>query len=114
MAVVTLELPETIAQRVKPITRWLPTILEINALFLKTPASQTANEIIEFLFSNPLAKSVYTYYVSEAAQARLSELMQFNREGGMRAQEVAELDELLALASIIETLKASLTPEEIV
>ncbi len=113
MAVVTLELPDTLAVRVKPFSRWVPTILEINLLPFKTPAAQTAHEIIEFLISNPSAKAVHEYYVSETAQQRMSELLSLSREGEISKRELAELDELLSLASVITTLKASLTNQEI-
>jgi hypothetical protein len=113
MATVTLELPDSLAQRVKPISRWLPTILEINLLPLQTSASQTAKEIIDFLASNPSAKAVHQYYVSERAQERMSKLLDLNREGSMSQGDSTELDELLALASLMTTLKTSLTNTEI-
>ena len=113
MVAVTLELPDALAQRVKPFSRWIPTILEISLLSFKTYAVQTAYEIIEFLASNPSAKAVHEYYTSEAAQQRMSELMSLNREGKINQVELTELDELLSLASVITTLKASLTNQEI-
>jgi hypothetical protein len=113
MATLTLELPDSLAQRIQPLSRWLPTILEINLLPLQTPASQTAKEIIDFLASNPSTKTVHHYYASEKAQARMSELLDLNRESLITSDELAELDELIALASLITTLKASLTNTEI-
>jgi hypothetical protein len=113
MAVVTLELPDTLAQRVKPLSRWLPTILEINSLFLKTSASQTANEIIEFLFSNPSAKSIYEYRASERSQQRVNELMECNSTGEISQAELAELEELVRLEQVVIELKASLNKQEI-
>jgi hypothetical protein len=114
MAAVTLELPDALAQRVKPFSRWIPTILEISLLSFKTPAAQIAHEVIEFLASNPSAQMVHDYYVSEAAQQPMSELMACNREGNISQVELTELDELLALATVITTLKASLVNHEIV
>jgi hypothetical protein len=113
MEAVTLELPDTVAQRLRPFSRWMPTIVEISLLPFKTSAAKTAYEVIEFLKSNPSAKAVHEYYVSDKAQGRMSELMSLNREGGMRHDDSEELDELLALASVITTLKAGLTNQEI-
>ncbi len=101
MTTVTLELPDALAQRVKPLSRWLPTILEINLLQLEMSAAQTAKEMIDFLASNPSAKAVHQFFVSERAQARMSKLLGLNREGAMRQADAAELDELLALASLL-------------
>jgi hypothetical protein len=49
----TITLPDELAKRVEFFSRWLPTVLEISLLALKTPAVETASEIIEFLASNP-------------------------------------------------------------
>lgn len=113
MATVTLELPEKLAQRVKPHTRWLPTILEINYLFLKTPASQTANEVTEFLASNPSAKEVYKLRPSPRSQERTATLLSLNSAGVISEQDKAELEELASLENILISLKASLSNDEI-
>jgi hypothetical protein len=113
MVAVTLELPDALAQRVKPFSRWIPSILEISLLSFKTPTAQTAHEVIDFLASNPSAKAVHEYYASEAVQQRMSELMSLNREDKINPGELTELDELLSLASVITSLKASLINQEI-
>lgn len=113
MTTVTLELPDAIAQRVKPISRWLPTILEINFLSLKTPAAQIANEVIEFLSKNPTAKEVYKLRPSLRAQERTEKLLSLNSEGAMSSEEREELEELAALENLLINLKASLASEEI-
>jgi hypothetical protein len=97
MATVSLDLPEALAQRVKPFSRWIPTILEISLLPFKTPAVQIAHEAIEFLASNPSAKAVHEYYVSETAQQRMSDLMPLNREGNASQAEKTSEKSLLAV-----------------
>ncbi|MDQ3460108.1 MAG: hypothetical protein M3498_12525 [Deinococcota bacterium] len=109
----TVTLPDELAKRVEPFSRWLPTVLETSLLALKTPAVETASELVEFLASNPLAGEVHAYHVSERAQARMSRLLALNQAGVLGEAEARELDELIKLEHLIITLKASLTPEDI-
>jgi hypothetical protein len=113
MATVTLELPDSLAQRVKPLSRWLPTILEINFLSLKTPAAQTANEVIDFLAKNPTAKEVYKLRPSPRSQERTAKLLSLNSEGAISGEEKIELEELAILENLLISLKASLSNDEI-
>jgi hypothetical protein len=112
MATVTLELPENLAKRLEPLVRWMPTILEINFLSLKTPTLQTAYEVISFLTSNPTAKDVYHYKISKEAQDRVSALLDLNSEDRISKEELLELEEHVELANIVTMLKASLTNQE--
>lgn len=113
MATVTLELPDSLAQRVKPLSRWLPTILEINFLSLKTPAAQTSNEVIDFLAKNPTAKEVYKLRPSPRSQERTAKLLSLNSEGAISGEEKIELEELAILENLLISLKASLSNDEI-
>ena len=49
MTTLTFNVSETLAKRLKPIGVWLPYILEVSLLKIKTPAAEMASEIIEFL-----------------------------------------------------------------
>jgi predicted secreted protein len=113
MTTVTLELPESLAKRLEPITRWLPALLEIALVFPKTSAAKTFREVFNFLASNPSPKEVYQFRAPDYAQERVSYLLELNRESKISEDELAELDEHLALEMIMTTLKTSLTNEEI-
>ena len=105
----TIILPDELAERVAPFSRWLPTVLEISLLKLKTPATETASELITFLATNPSAQEVEAYHASERSQARMSQLLALNQAGVISKAEAEELDELLKLEHVVISLKAQLT-----
>ena len=107
----TLTLPDELAERVAPFSHWLPTVLEISLLAFKTPAVETAGELIEFLATNPLPKDVHAYYASERAQERMNKLLTLNQAGVLGEAEQREIDELIKLEHLIITLKAGLSTE---
>jgi hypothetical protein len=108
MATLTLDMPEKLLERLEPFSRWLPAVLEISLLALKTPAVETASELVEFLASNPTTKDVRGYHASERAQERMLHLLNSNRAGYLGQAEAKELDELLRLEQLMINLKASL------
>ncbi len=108
MATLTLNVSDTLAERVEPFSRWLPTILEISVLGFTTPALQVANETITFLASNPSEQAVRNFKFSPKIQQRMDELLEHNRESSLTESEMSELDELLRLEHVIIMLKASL------
>jgi hypothetical protein len=107
MAELTLTLPDELAKRVEPL-RYLPTILELSLLALKTPAAQTASEIVEFLRENPEPQAVLDYFITPRAQERMDHLQALNRAGMISETELKELDELLLIGHIVIALKIDL------
>jgi hypothetical protein len=107
MAEVTLILPDDLAKRIEPL-RYLPTILEMSLLTLKTPAAQTESELTEFLSTNPSPQAVLEYHGTERAKQRMNHLLELNGNGMINEVELQELDELLSLDNIITALKIDL------
>ena len=107
MTTVTLDMPDKLARRVESLGRWLPTVIEISLLALKTPAVETASEIVEFLASSPSPSEVHTYHASQRAHARMQRLLALNQAGQLSEHETKELDELLKLEHVIVSLKAT-------
>ena len=105
----TINLPDELAERVAPFGYWLPTVLEIGLLKLRTPAVETASELVAFLSTNPSAQEVQAYHASEGSQTRVRQLLALNRAGVIGEAEVEELDELLRLEHVIIMLKSQLT-----
>ena len=52
--------------------QWMPSILEISLLGLRTEAAATAADLIGFLCSNPTPQEVMDYHVSEERQNGLN------------------------------------------
>ena len=113
MASVTLNLSEQLKARVEPFGRWLPAILEVSLLALKTPAYEAASELIEFLVSNPSPQAVHDYRLSEFARKRVEILLEENRESGLSEDAEKELDEYLKLEHIVRMVKAKLSTDEL-
>ncbi len=108
MATLTLTVPDKLAERLEPFSRWLAVILEIGLLKLKTPTTKTANELIDFLASNPTPQTVQGYHASQRAQERTDHLLGLNRAGLLGETDKLELDEMMQLEQLVRTLKASL------
>lgn len=111
MASVTL--PDELAARVAPFSRWVPTVLEVGLLALKTPAVETAGELVEFLAINPSPQEVQAYHVSKRAQVRMNRLLTLNQAGALGEAEQRELDELIKLEYLIIILKSGLSAEDL-
>ena len=106
MIQMTMQVPDELAQRIQPISRWLPTILELSLLGLQTPAAATANEVIRFLSHNPSTQELLNYHVSDEAQRHLRRLLALNEQGMLSEAEQKELDELEQLEHVMIMLKA--------
>lgn len=106
MTEVTVQVPEKLAQRLSPLSLWLPTMLELSMVGFRTRAAQTASEIIRFLSSGPSPGEVAAYTVSSDAQRRLQRLLALNEAGLLSQEEKVELDEIEQIEHIMVMLKA--------
>lgn len=106
MVQMTMHVSEELAERLRPIGSWLPTVVELGLVGFKTVAAATATEVIEFLSRNPTPQAVLDYHVSERAQGRLQRLLALNAAGMLGEDEQLELDELQRIEHIIILLKA--------
>ena len=101
-----MEVSEATAKRLQPIRLWLPTVLELSLVGFKTPAAQTAGEIITFLSTNPSPQKVDGYHASERPQTRLRQLLALHQAGLLGKEEQLELDELEKIKHVLVMLKA--------
>ncbi len=106
MVEMTMRVSDQLAQRLRPLSPWLPVVLELSLVGFKTPAVQTASEIIAFLSNSPSPAEVAVYTVSERAQQRLRRLLALNEASALSLDEQAELDELEQIEHIMILLKA--------
>lgn len=106
MVEVTMQISDDLAQRIRPMSVWLPMVIELSLIGCRTPAAATAAEIIEFLASNPSGKDVLGYHASERSQERLRRLLALNEAGLLSEDEQLELDELQQIEHFVVMLKA--------
>ena len=64
------------------------------------------DELITFLASSPSASEIVAYRPPEKLQARMSELLEKNRQGKLSMEEQAELDEFLRMNRFMSHLQA--------
>ena len=113
MVEITMQLPDKLAQKIRPMSPWLPAVLELSMVGFKTPAAQTAAEIIQFLSAGPSPAEVVNHHVSDRAQERVRRLLALNAGGASSEEEQAELDEVEQIEHVMILLKAR-AQEEII
>lgn len=106
MAEVTLPIPDDLAERIRGMEEWMPTVLELGLSGFRTPAAETASEVIQFLSTNPSHQDVRDFHVSDRAQNQLQRLLALNQAGMLSEQEHSELNELQMIEHIVILLKA--------
>lgn len=116
MTTVTLEVPDELAARLRPLRDRLPELLSQvldswsmeNALKVTGPAvtHPVFREMIDFLASSPTPNQVIAHKASALAQERLEELLNKNREEGLTEPEAEEMDAYLLVNHIMILLKA--------
>lgn len=112
MVSVTVQLPDSLAEQFLPAQRWSTPLMEIGLARLKTPASVTAAEIVEFLLGNPTPQEVLGYHASDRGQDRLQRLLALNEAGLLGEAEQQELAELERLEQIMIGLKAHIVQQQ--
>ncbi len=63
-------------------------------------------EVLTFLLSSPTPQQIIEFQASDAAQQRLRDLLEANRQGTLTDAERAELDEASQLNHFVIRLKA--------
>jgi hypothetical protein len=104
--VLTLQVPDRLIERLRPLSPWLPAVLELSLVGFKTKAVRTASELITFLSAGPTVEEVASCTVSDEAQQRLRRLLALNESGLLSEEEQAELDEIEQIEHIMVMLKA--------
>lgn len=107
MVQMTMQLPDELVERLRPIGPWLATVIELGLVGFETLATKPAAEVIAFLSQNPSPQEVLDYHVSDEAQVHLRRLLALNEAGLLSSAEQTELDELEKLEHIIVMLKAN-------
>jgi len=121
MTTITLEVPDELAAQIAALRGRLPDLL---AQVLKSESSGTKpqvngtqqssplyREIVDFLASDPSPEQVVAFRISAAAQERLEDLLEKNREEGLTLVETAELDAYLQARDLMILLKADARPD---
>jgi hypothetical protein len=114
MTTITIEIPDDLAAKIDLGT--LPILLrelvehkagQLQAIAESDPLPRPLyREITDFLAGNPTTPQIVAFKVSAAAQERLANLLDKNREEALSPGERAELDTYLQLSEWLTILKA--------
>ncbi|MCB0192151.1 MAG: hypothetical protein KDJ65_09415 [Anaerolineae bacterium] len=106
---ITIQLPETLGQQLQPFRDRLPELIERglrDILAERQVEFKDENEIMELLISQPRPEQVLAVKPSPEFQARVSDLLQRNKQGQLSAGESAELERHLMLEHLVRLAKA--------
>lgn len=105
----TLELPEHLAQRLSPFKTEVPHILELGLRAYHSEDSQGfqgMSEILDFLAGLPAPEEVLQLRPAPRLQARIHELLEKNRESGLTDEEKREWAHYEYLEHLVRVAKA--------
>ncbi len=106
MTQITIEVPESLAERLASVRARLPEVLERGLDQLSPVPNEVYRYVLEFLASNPSPEAIVNFRPTSEMQARISELLEKNREGQLTPAESAELDEYACINRFVSMLKA--------
>ena len=116
MTTITLEVPDEVAAQLKAWSESLPELLQ-EAVMARAASKEHSiskaeaaepiyQELIDFLTSSPNAEQAIAFKISAAAQERLEDLLDKNREQILLPEERAELNIYLHLSHLVTRMKA--------
>ena len=109
MSPITLEVPDELAQRLRPFKERLPRILELGLRELNATAQKGfvgAAEVLEFLAGLPAPQEILALRPSEELQSRVSALLDKNRSEGLSREEEEEWEHYQYLEHLVRIAKA--------
>ena len=105
----TLELPDELAVRLRPLQDQIPRILEFGLRELNAKAQhgfEGTADVLEILAGLPTPEEVLALRLSEALQARISALLEKNRTEGLTPKEEQEWEGYQYLEHLVRLAKA--------
>ena len=106
MVEITLQVPESLAERLQPVREQLPEILEIGLQYSRPLSIRAFAKVLEFLATAPTPAEILTFRPTPALQTQINRLLSKNKAGTLTADEESELDRVGDLEHILIALKA--------
>ena len=106
---ITVQVPDTLAQRLEQFNDQLPDILERGLRDLLTESATTIHDeqtVIEILASQPSPEQVLALRPSSELQSRTSMLLARSKENMLSRNEERELERYLTLEHLVRMAKA--------
>jgi len=103
----TIEVPDDLVRKLEPEREHLDEILRLGLYRRWSNANSLWREIVSFVARGPKPEEIVEFHASEAAQARLRELLDRSKEGTLTEAERSELDEMRHLDHLVTSIKAA-------
>ena len=106
MTLITIEIPNELAQKLRPVQSRLPEIIEIGLREVTSSKSYFHNEVIDFLANGPSAEEIVAFRPSDKSIVRVQELLDKNQSGSFTQTEKNELDRYEEIDYLMTLVKA--------
>jgi len=106
MVEITLQVPESLAERLQSVREQLPEILEIGLQHSRPLSIRAYAEVLEFLATAPTPAEILAFRPSPAIQTKVNRLLSRHKAGTLTPDEESELDQIGDLEHILMALKA--------
>ncbi len=106
MPTITIEVPDSLAERLTPYQERLAEILALGLGEMSPLPGQVYRYILEFLASDPNPEELIAFRPTQEMQDRLRILLERERAGVLTDMERAELDEYERIEHIVILFKA--------
>ena len=105
MVQMTIEVPESLAERLAAVHERLPEVLAHGLDTLSPLPNEVYRALLDFLTSNPSPEAVLNFRPTLQMQARIRVLLETNRAAQLTPAEAAELDEYERINRFVRKLK---------
>src|SRR5262245_60408207 len=105
MAQITIEVTDSLAERLAPVRDRLPEVLASGLDQLSPVPNKVYRYILDFLASNPSPQAIIDFKLTQTMQERISALLDKNRANELTAEESAELDSYERLNRFVRKFK---------
>lgn len=109
MTQITLELPDELAERLRPVQDDLPRVLELGLRAIDAAAQSEftgASAVLEFLAGLPSAEEILALRPAPALSERIHALLEKSRNEGLSADEQTEWRQYEYLEHLVRLAKA--------
>ena len=101
----TIDIPDKLAEQLGPEREHVAQIIARGLRRDWSGSSPLRREVISFLACRPTAEQIIGFRPSDAAAARLTELLQKDKENRLASDEEAELDEMCEIDRFVSLIK---------
>ena len=106
MVEITLQVPESLADRLQPVREQLPDILEMGLRYSRPLSIRAYAQVLDFLATAPTPDEMIEFRPSPAIQTEIKRLLNKSKAEPLSPDEENELDRIGDLEHILIALKA--------